>query len=323
MNACVVGYGAIGPVHADAVSKIDGVNLYAVCDTDKERADSCAKQYGAKPYYNFDECIKDSDIDCVHICTPHYLHFEMITKALDSGKKVVVEKPAVMTKSEWDTLLSKYDVSNVFPIVQNRKNQCIREMKNIIETDTNIGTLRGIKGILTWGRNADYYNSATWRGTQKYEGGGVLINQAVHMLDLMTYFGGDVKCIDAVMQNNSLKGVIEVEDTVDAYLQFKNGAKGIFYATNAYTSNSPMQLEFEFENKSFAYTNGMLISDGEVICKDSQEFMGKRYWGSGHAKTLYDFYKNGSKFCVADIKPAMDAMFAIYESAKSGKEVTL
>ena len=323
MNACIVGYGAIGPVHADALSLIDGANLYAVCDVNNERADLCAKQYGAKPYYDFDECIKDGNIDCVHICTPHYLHFEMITKALDTGKRVVVEKPAVMTKSEWNILLSKYDVSKIFPIVQNRKNTCIQELKKIIDTDKSIGKLKGVKGILTWSRNADYYNSAKWRGTKEYEGGGVLINQAVHTLDLMVYYAGVAKKVNASMRNCSLKDIIEVEDTIDAYIEFQDGAKGIFYATNAYTSNSPMQLEFEFENKSFAYTNGMLISDGQVVCKDSREFRGKKYWGDGHAKALCDFYELGSKFCVADIKPTMDVMFAIYESAKKGKKIIL
>jgi predicted dehydrogenase len=240
----------------------------------------------------------------------------MITKALDSGKRVVVEKPAVMTKSEFDMLFSGYDVSKIFPIVQNRTNICVEKLKEL--TDSNaFGRLKGIKGILTWNRDAAYYNSAAWRGTKKYEGGGILINQAVHTLDLMVYLAGETKRISASAHNYSLKDVIEVEDTVEAYIKFKSGATGIFYATNAYSSNSDVQLELDFENASAAYIFGKLYVNGELICSDSTEFAGKNYWGSGHLKTLRDLYINNSTFSLADIKPTMDAMFAVYESAKT------
>lgn len=322
MNSCIVGCGAIAPVHAQALSLFENARLYAVCDINKERTDAFAEKYGARAYYSYDECIADENIDIIHICTPHYLHFEMICRALESGKRVVCEKPAVMKKSELEALFANYDVSKVFPIVQNRKNTCVEELKRIIKEE-NVGRLIGVKGILTWFRDADYYNSGEWRGTKDYEGGGVLINQAVHTLDLMVYFGGGMKRVNASMRNNSLKGVIEVEDTLDAYIEFENGARGIFYATNAYAKNSPMQLELEFENGSFKYTDGLLISDGRVLCKDLGEFEGKSYWGSGHAKTLYDFYEKNKRFSLADIKDTMDAMFAIYESAELGKEIML
>lgn len=316
MNACIVGYGAIGPVHANALSRIENVNIYGICDCDKDRADNGAKKYRTKAFYDFDDCIDDKNIDVIHICTPHYLHFEMITKSLDSGKRVVVEKPAVMTKSELDTLFSKYDLSNIFPIVQNRTNICVEKLKELTDSDA-FGKLKGIKGILTWNRDAAYYNSAAWRGTKKYEGGGVLINQAVHTLDLMVYLAGETERIAASMHNNSLKNVIEVEDTVEAYIKFKSGTTGVFYATNAYSSNSDVQLELDFEKASAAYVFGRLYVNGELICSDSAEFAEKKYWGNGHLKTLNDLYVNDSSFSLTDIKPTMDAMFAIYESAKT------
>ena len=322
MNACIVGYGAIGPVHADVLTKLENVRLYAICDINKERANKGANDYGAKAYYSFDNCLADEKIDVVHICTPHYLHFEMICKALESGKRVVAEKPVVMKKSELDYLVANYDISKIFPIVQNRKNTCIEELKRIVDEE-NVGKILGVKGILTWQRDETYYNSADWRGTKLYEGGGVLINQAVHTLDLMMYFAGAAKKVCASMSNNSLKDVIEVEDTVDAYIEFLNGAKGVFYATNAYSKNSSMQFELEFENRSFKYIDGLLISNGEVICKDSAEFKGKSYWGNGHAKILCDFYENKKLLSLADIMNTMEAMFAIYDSAEFGKEINL
>ncbi len=322
INVCIVGFGAIGPVHAEALKELDGVKIYGICDIQKDVADSAAIEYGCKAFYDYDECLKNENIDSVHICTPHYLHFEMITKALDAGKRVVSEKPVVMKKEELDILLKKYDTSKIFPIIQNRTNPSVVKLKELISSN-DYGALKAVKGIVTWNRDKKYYDSADWRGTLKYEGGGVLINQTVHTLDLMIYLAGGVKSVSSSMSNHSLKGVIEVEDTINSYIEFENGAKGIFFATNAYPVNSGVQLELEFENKSFVYYNGTLFADGELIVTDSEKAVGKIYWGNGHVRTLKDCYINGSKLCIDDIKDTMDAMFAIYKSAKTGEAVEL
>ena len=322
MNACIVGYGCIGPVHATALIHTDCATIYAICDIIKERADKGATEYGAKAYYDYDECLKDENIDTVHICTPHYLHFEMIKKALDAGKRVVAEKPVTIKKEELDFLFASYDTTKIFPIIQNRTNTCIVKMRELVSS-SDYGKLKGIKGLVTWHRDETYYNSEAWRGKKETEGGGVLINQAVHTLDLMTLFGGKVKSVEATMKNYSLKDVIEVEDTVDAYITFENGATGIFYATNAYADNSSAQLELEFENARLSYIDRKLFVNGECVCEDESGFIGKKYWGKGHAKTLNDYYKGESTLSLVDIKNTMDAMFAIYESAESGELVNL
>ncbi len=322
MNICIVGYGAIGPVHAESISLINGINLYGICDIIKERADNGAEKYNCKAFYSFEDCISDKNIDCIHICTPHFLHFKMIKKALSAGKKVVVEKPCVMNENELSELYEKYSDAPVFPIIQNRTNTCIQYLKNIIDNDISIGKFIASKGILVWNRDENYYNSEEWRGTKLYEGGGVLINQAVHTLDLMIYLGGNIKNVTASMSNKSLKGIIEVEDTVDAFLEYENGAKGIFYATNAYPVNSSVLLELEFENASFRYTDGILYKNGKLICEDEKEFLGKSYWGIGHEKTLYDLYLNKKELNLNDIRNTMYTMFAIYKSAKSGDKVS-
>lgn len=321
-RACIVGYGAIGPVHAKALKNIKNVELYAICDIVKERADEGANKNGVKAYYDFEECIKDKYIDYVHICTPHYLHFDMITKSLDAGKRVVVEKPVVMKKEEFVTLLKRYDLTKIYPIFQNRTNTCIKKMKELISKN-DYGKLNGIKGVLTWHRDENYYNSEFWRGTKKYEGGGVLINQAIHTLDIMSYFAKDAYSVSANMANYSLTGIIDVEDTVQAYIHYKNGAKGVIYATNAYVSNPSMQIEIEFEKADFIYINHTLFFNGQLVCKDSDKFSGKKYWGNGHENVLYDLYVNQSKFNLNDIKDTMFTLFAIYESANKRKEIVL
>ena len=322
-NVCVVGYGAIGPVHAESLADMPEVNLYGICDIDRERADKGAAEYRCRAFYNLEECLADENVDSVHICTPHYLHFDMIEKSLMAGKMVVTEKPVTMKKEEFQQLLSKYEGQPIFPVMQNRTNTCITTLKKILAEDTGLGKLKNIKGILTWHRDASYYDAASWRGTREYEGGGVLINQAVHTLDLMIYLAGNVKSVNATTSNKSLQGVIEVEDTVDAFLRFENGATGIFYATNAYGKNSKPQIELEFENASFQYINNALYRNQEFICKNDHKFSGKDYWGSGHGRLLHSIYANDHAFTVEDVKNTMETMFAIYESAEKSKEVSL
>lgn len=315
-NCCIVGYGAIGPVHAEALSSIESVALYGICDVDKERAVKGATKYNCKAFYSLESCLKDNKIDSIHICTPHYLHFEMIEKCLVAEKMVVIEKPVTMTKGEFVLLLSKYEGKPVYPVMQNRTNTCITTLKTLISADSELGRLKAVKGILTWHRDASYYESAMWRGTLNYEGGGVLINQAVHTLDLMIYLAGNVKSVTATTSNKSLQGVIEVEDTVDALMEFENGAIGIFYATNAYGENSKPQIELEFEHTSFKYINGELYRDNVFVCRDDLTYSGKEYWGSGHGRLLYDLYAKQKAFTLEDVKNTMLTMFAMYESAE-------
>lgn len=316
-NVCIVGYGAIGPVHAETLSGIEDVVVYGICDIDKKRADKGASEYACKAFYEFDDCLKDEKIDSVHICTPHYLHFEMIEKCLLAGKQVVIEKPITMKKEEFLALLSKYKGKPVYPVMQNRTNTCVTTLKNIIDTDSTLGRLLSVKGILTWHRDEKYYQSDAWRGTLAYEGGGVLINQAVHTLDLMIYLAGNVKAVNATTSNKSHKGVIEVEDTVDAFMEFENGATGIFYATNAYGKNSKPQIELEFEHASFQYMSSELYRDKQFICADDHKFSGKEYWGSGHGRIFYELYEKQNALTVEDVKNTMRTMFAMYESAET------
>ena len=314
-NVCIVGYGAIGPIHAESVSLLPNVCVYAICDIDQTRAVAGAKQYSCKVFSNIEECLKDDNIDSIHICTPHYLHFEMIEKCIAAGKQVVVEKPIVMTQDELECLYTKYLGKPVFPIMQNRTNTCIQKLKEIMEKEPELGRFQAVKGLLTWCKDIHYYQRDFWRGTKTYEGGGVLINQSIHTLDLMLYLGGAVRSVYANTSNKSLQGVIEVEDTVDARLNFENGAVGIFYATNGYVKNSPIQIEWEFEHASFRYMDSKLYRDGLLICQDEGNFLGKDYWGFGHERQLYDIYVKKNPITLGDVKHTMQTMFAMYKSA--------
>ena len=323
-NICIVGLGAISPLHIGAISKLsDYTKLYAVCDIVKEKADEISKKHSGKPFYSIDDALKDENIDSFHILTPHHLHFEMIKKCLEKGKMVVSEKPLVMTKEEF-SLLSSMNTENLCCIFQNRTNNSSLRLMEIIKNDPSIGEFIGSRAFLTWSRDRKYYESGAWRGKWATEGGGVLINQAIHTLDLMLEASGKVASVKATMANHSLKDVIEVEDTLEALIHFENGTKGLFYASNANGYHAPPMIEISFKNALFLISDGKLYKNGELLAKDTDNYTGKICWGDGHSLELYNIYAENKGLKIKDITNTMNTVYSIYESAKqNGKEVIL
>ena len=315
-NVCIVGYGKIGPNHANAFGIIENAKLYAVCDINEDRIKKCQEDFDVIGYTDFDEMLKDENIHSVHICTPHYLHYEMIVKALDAGKTVVSEKPVTMTREQFEELKKHPDADKVCLVFQNRLNNCVVKLKEIVESGE-LGEIKAAKSILTWCRTADYYLEDEWRGKWATEGGGVLINQAVHSLDLLRYLVDDFETVRANMMNYSLEDVIEVEDTFVARMGYKNGAKAFFVATNAYPVNSSMDIEITFENGIARYTNNCLTVNGEVVEQDEIATGPKGYWGRSHTRLLVNFYDKGEYFSIKDAENTMYTMYSMYDSAKN------
>lgn len=313
-KAGIVGYGAIGPIHAMALEKSEQGQLYAVCDIDPDRRKACREQYGAVEYADYDAMLLDPELECVHICTPHYLHYEMICKALAAGKDVVVEKPITRTRQEWEMLKNLSGVERVCVVLQNRLNPCVQEMRRLVR-EKSLGAVKMVRGILTWTRDRAYYESGDWRGKWETEGGGLLINQAVHTLDFFSYIVGEIESVRADMCNHTLEGVIEVEDTFVAHLKFAGGIKGVFFATNGYGENSSPFLEISFEKGIARYIDQKLWVNGVLTVEDTPASAGKDYWGSGHEKLIARFYDEGAYFSPLDAANTMETMFAMYEDA--------
>ena len=317
-NVCVVGYGAIGPLHADGVSRAKNARLYAVCDINPEKINRCQKKYeNVIGYKNFYEMLKDEKIDSVHICTPHYLHYDMITAALAAGKTVVSEKPVTITREEFDKLLANKKRDNLALVFQNRLNPCIRMLKSIIE-EKKLGEIQCARAILTWNRTKEYYLADAWRGKWATEGGGILINQAVHTLDLMSYLIGDIQSVQANMATYALNDTIEVEDTCSAYFKYANGVTGVFFGTNAYGANNSPEIEIRFENGIARYMDDKLYLNGVVVCENITATGEKAYWGTTHGNLIINFYDLDSYFTLEDAQNTMYTMFAMYDSAKKG-----
>lgn len=314
-KAVIAGYGAIGPIHALALEKTRGAMLYGVCDIDPARRRLCREQYGAVEYADFDAMLADAEIDSVHICTPHYLHYEMIRRALAAGKDVVAEKPVTRTRQEWEALRALPGAERVCVVLQNRLNPCVQELKRLAESG-DLGRVKAARALLTWSRDRAYYESGGWRGKWATAGGGLLINQAIHTLDFFSYVAGEIKSVRADMCNHTLAGLIEVEDTLAAHLEIGDGIKGAFFATNGYGENSAPFFEVSFEKGIARYMDQSLWVNGQLTARDVPAAAGKDYWGSGHERLIGRFYDEGRYFTLSDAANTMETMFAMYEDAE-------
>ncbi len=340
IKAAIVGCGSIAQVHSACISKLSGVSLACVCDIIRDRAEVLAGEYQAKAYTSFEEMIEKEDIQILHICTPHYLHVPMAEAALAKGINVFMEKPPAMNREEYDRLkeAAGKSGSRLGFCFQNRYNpgtlKALELMKHGIP-----GKVIGGRAIVSWSRDSGYYTESGWRGSLLTEGGGALINQAVHSLDLLTLFLGKPLKADAVMANHHLKGIIEVEDMMEAYIRYENDITGCFYATTAYCTNMPPIIELHCEKMN------VRIEEMRTICYDfdgreldniyipteglkKKEAMGKGYWGAGHMDCITDYYeaykeKRNTPIGIAQVKDTIDLMIAVYEAARSGKEIII
>lgn len=306
MKAAVVGCGNISRMHFGALNDIEGVDIVAVADIKKDRADEKAALYNAKAYYNFEDMLENEDIDSLHICTPHYLHTSMAVAALKKGINVLIEKPCSVNAEEIELLrkTQKETGKQVAVCFQNRYNSSSVLIKNAIESKE-YGDVKSIRAFVTWDRGENYY-SDDWHGTLKKECGGVLINQAIHTIDLVQYFGGEIENIISHIFNDHLKDIIEVEDTATVLLNLKSGAKAVIYATLAYGENSDVIIEVAFESGVKLRSEGERLykinSDGkmeEILEKSGLVSLGQSYWGHGHSALINDFYdclKTGRHF---------------------------
>ena len=332
MNIAIVGCGAIAHTHATSIFNIGGNNLVAFADIRLDRAEEFSKKFGGKAYSSLEEMIEMEKIHVLHICTPHYLHTAMALYALELGVHVFMEKPPVISKEQLSQLEQIHSNARLGFCFQNRYNPSVIKVKEML-SNNELGSILGVRGILTWNRPLEYYKKSDWRGRLETEGGGVLINQAIHTMDLMQYFIGDKPVsVDAMITNHHLKDEIEVEDTMSAWIQYPK-LNACFYATSAYCKNSAPLIELECE-KGTIRLEDMVVTyyepDGTVnsIPIERKVGYGKSYWGAGHEDCIRDFYRcitNEQRFPqdLDGIKQTIELMLAAYESGRTHQVIYL
>lgn len=333
MKVAVIGCGSISKMHLEALRDNPDTQIIAVADIKPDRADNAAEEYGAKAYYDFDELLKNEHPDSVHICTPHYLHTDYAVKALLSGINVLTEKPCSVSFEEIEKLRNaqKESGKQLGVCFQNRYNNCVCLAKKII-AEKSLGELLSIRAFVTWSRGEDYYGD-DWHGTADKECGGVLINQAIHTVDLIQYFGGKCRKVTAHISNDHLKGIIEVEDNASVIMELEGGKTAMLYATTAYSENSDVLIELSFEKGKIRLEGDRIYSiSGSDITEIGERpeaiYHGQSYWGVGHSILINDYYdclKNNRNFEI-DAFEGSDAekiVFAAYKSSKTGESVNI
>lgn len=300
LKVAVIGCGNISVMHLDSIKALNQSELVAVCDNKPERAKETAEKYGVKWYTDYREMFKKEALDAVHLCLPHYLHTVAAKEALLAGINVLSEKPmsinygdALDTVALAEKLGLKYGV-----IFQCRYNTASTFIKQHI-ADGSLGEVRCARVTLTWHRPDDYYALSDWKGTWDKEGGGVVIDQAIHSLDLANWFIDSTPVeIQSTLHNRNHKAII-VEDSAEGLIKYDNGALLSFYAMNNYCIDEPIEIRLYCKNGTarLSYNDAIIYyNDGTTEqAKDEAQKLasysgGKDYWGTRHAVQINQFY---------------------------------
>ena len=318
-RTAIVGCGGIAQVHKKVLMSMPGVALVACCDIKPQKAEDFARGTTINWYSNLDEMLECEALDCVHICTPHPLHTPIAIKCAEHGLHVFTEKPPVVSYEQWEEFYKLKEAKSYVGICfQNRYNYSVLKAREFMANGS-MGGVKGARAFLTWNRPEEYYTESGWRGSWTTEGGGCLINQAIHTLDLLVYLLGKPEDVECHMTNHSLKKVIEVEDTFEAYIRFKNDVAAVFFATNAYCDNSPVFIEIICEKGKLRLEGNdltVIYADGskEEFSDNMVPQFEKNYWGNSHFECIKDFYR-----CVSSKKPYKNEI----DSVRSTMELML
>ncbi|RLD11759.1 MAG: gfo/Idh/MocA family oxidoreductase [Chlamydiae bacterium] len=258
----VVGLGKIGAEHVQTIKKIKNIRLTAVCDQQKKLADKISDENNLTAFYSTNDLMNSAEVDAVIIATPHYLHTPLAIDALNAGLHVLCEKPVAVHKADAEIMIAahkKHPKLKFAAMLQLRTSGYWGKIKEIIDSGE-LGKIYRVNWIVTyWFRTQKYFDDSPWRATWKGEGGGVLLNQAPHQLDLFQwYFGMPVK-VRAYCSLGKYHN-IEVEDEVTAYCEFKEGFSGVFITSTGEFPGSD-RLEIMADRGRLVCENGKIIFD--------------------------------------------------------------
>lgn len=345
----IIGCGVIGPTHADAIlaNAAQGARLVAVYDEIPAAAQKMGERYQVSAFTNLEEFLAQPNLDVVNICVPSGLHAKLGVAAAKAGKHVMVEKPIDITLEAADNLIRACRENNVklAVISQHRFSPAMRQLRAAIEANR-LGEMVLGDAIIKWYRTQQYYDSAGWRGTFAVDGGGALMNQGIHYIDLLQWTMGAVKSIKAVTKTRA--HTIEVEDLAAAILQFESGAVGTIVGSTAIFPGLPERLEISGRDGTVIIEAGQIktweLRDerGEVgnyglptSVANNQEKPGATgaadpaaISGSGHTFQIADMLEairqnrepalNGE-----EARKPLEIILAIYKAANEDREITL
>jgi len=233
LRTAIVGCGKVTDLHASALLRLKESRFTAVCSRSRVKAEHYAAKYGVKAYTDVGEMVQKEKIDVVNICTPHPVHKDPSVAAMKTGAHVLVEKPMASSLEDCDVMLetARIHQKSIGVICQRRWYPPAARVKQAIESGKIGKPVFGTVNMLGW-RDRSYYDSDPWRGSWEGEGGGVLVNQAPHQLDLLQWYMGDIDELYGLWSNLN-HPYLEVDDTANAILKFKSGAVGNIIVSNS------------------------------------------------------------------------------------------
>ncbi|WP_100374078.1 Gfo/Idh/MocA family protein [Bacillus sp. FJAT-45037] len=301
INFAIVGMGHISKKHIEAINQADNAKLVAICDTNEERLIDFNGDY--TKFTDLEKMLtEEENLDVVNICVPSGLHLRLTKVVAAHGKHVIVEKPMALTVEDAKEMIRVTEENGVkLSVVHpNRFRPAIQAMeKKMLEGS--FGTLSHANSTVRWNRNQAYYDQAEWRGTKKFDGG-VLMNQAIHNLDLMLWLMGPVKSVQAMATTRLRK--IEAEDLATGVVEFENGALGtIEAATTIYPKNLEESLSIFGETGS-AVVSGMTANF--IKTWDFEDVTNEEALELKHAIEDNPFGKPGHQWIIEDMVSAIE-----------------
>ena len=336
IRIALVGCGRISRNHFEAIERIDGLELAAVCDVVADRAQAAGERYGVPWFETFDDLLGSARFDAVALCTPSGLHPKHGMLAASAGKHVICEKPMAISLDGADQLVGACDAAGVqlFVVKQNRLNPAIQLLKRAIDRER-FGRIYLANTTVRWTRPQEYYDQAPWRGTWEFDGGAIM-NQASHYVDLIQWLVGPVESVMA--KTATLARRIETEDTGVAVLRFRSGAIGVIEVTMlTYPRNLEGSITILGE-KGTVKVGGTAVNrvehwafadyDDDDKLIDSASTNPPTVYGFGHE----GYYRNVLAVLRGQAKAETDGragrkslelILGIYESAKTGRDVPI
>ena len=338
LNFGIIGCGMIANSHANAVKSLEKAELIGITDVNENARKAFAEKYNTSSFNTPEELLSSPQIDVVCICTPSGLHAQLAIKAANAGKNIVVEKPMAITLQDCDEIIKACEVNKVKMAVisQLRFTDAMGKIKDAVGRNL-LGRLVMGDVYMKYYRSPEYYGTGGWRGTWKMDGGGALMNQGIHGIDLLLYIMGPVKTVFG--RAKTLARDIEVEDTASALLEFENGALGVIQGTTSIYPGTPRRIEINGDKGSIILEEDTIFKwdiEGQECPRDI--ITGHTTAGSasnpaairpeGHIRQIGDLMDA----IIHDRRPLVDQyegrkpvelILAIYESSKTGKAVKL
>jgi len=340
----IMGLGLIADFHARAIQEMRGGKLVACCSRNQEKADRFAEKYQCKGYSSWEKFLGHPGLDIVNICTPSGTHLEPALAVAAAGKHLIVEKPLEITLLRCDEIIRACEENGVklTSVFESRFFKLTSVIKKAVDQGR-FGQMVLCDAYIKWYRSQEYYDKGGWRGSWKLDGGGALMNQSIHAVDLLQYFAGEVEEIQALIATIGHQG-IEVEDNAVALLRFKSGALGVIEGSTSVYPGFLKRIELsgtegsvimeEEDLKAWSFKKELLKdrkirkqffsrtkSGGGASDPGAIDFCGHQY----QFENMVEAIKNNNEPLIDgyEARKAVEIILGIYKSAREGKKVKL